>query len=219
MEDLGVLPYAEVFAHQKKIHAQVVAGSTADHLLFVEHQPVITVSRRKTASQHIIAPDAELKALGIDIQPTDRGGDVTYHGPGQLVAYPIVRLQRLHANVGKYVRCLEDLIIEVLEAFAVQGHRVDGCTGVWVETNKQHLESSQSNFSKIAAIGVRVSRNVSLHGFALNVATNLEHFKTVVPCGLTNRAVTSLQQLLGSDTPTMSQVKEQVMRVAIEKLG
>lgn len=170
-------------------------------LFLVEHDPpVITVSRRPTARRHLIANEDRLAALGIEVCETDRGGDITYHGPGQLVAYPIVDLKRLRLGVHDYMRWLESIIIATLARFGVQGVR-DGCaTGVWID--------DVGPARKIAALGVRVAKWVSTHGLAINVSTDLSHFDTIVPCGLKDRAVTSLAyELEGERTPSMAQVK------------
>lgn len=229
--DLGRMGYAPAFDQQRQVHADVVAGNASPTLLLVEHDPVITVSRRKAAPQHLIADQATLDRLGVDVQPTDRGGDITYHGPGQLVAYPIVRLNDLGLNVGRYMRLLEQIIIDTLAAFKVTGQRDEAGTGVWVGgkaesgERKAELESQNSPAArglaspnpepkKIAAIGVRISRGVSMHGLALNVTADLSHFDLIVPCGLAGRAVTSLQQQLADQTPTMEAVKHAVATAA-----
>jgi lipoate-protein ligase B len=211
--DLGRMAYADALAQQRAYHERVLAGEADQALMLVEHEPVITVSQRRDASRHLLADTARLTQLGIAVEPTDRGGDVTYHGPGQLVAYPIIRLADLHFNVGRYIRFLEAIIIDTGAAFGITARRVDKCTGVWVRMNGQPGQSSSEacatneGMAKLAAIGVRVRRNVSLHGLAINVTTNLDHFATIVPCGLANRRVTSLKQLLRRDCPTMAQVK------------
>jgi lipoyl(octanoyl) transferase len=231
--DLGRLAYAPALERQRELHAKVVAGEAEPTVLLVEHDPVITISRRKTASQHLLASREQLAALGIDVRETDRGGDVTYHGPGQLVVYPVVRLAPLGVHIAGYMRLLEKIVIEAVAPFGVVGLR-DGCaTGVWVEM-KPRIEEPRSNLSsspapsslacatasppssnptaKLAALGVRLSRGVTLHGLALNVTTDLTHFTTIVPCGLLNRAVTSLRQVLGDASPSMAQVKVQMIR-------
>ncbi len=229
--DLGRLDYARSLAVQRHLHAQVVTGDRPGTVLLVEHDPVVTISRRKAATQHLLASPAALKALGIDVQPTDRGGDVTYHGPGQLVVYPIIRFAPLNLNVSRYMRLLEEIIIDALVPFGIQGIR-DGCaTGVWVRVGaaaqaeaeadkpRPHVmidstggscpaDAASAATAKIAALGVRLSRNVSLHGLALNVDPDMSHFNTIVPCGLLNRTVTSMRQVLGDATPAMAKVKQ-----------
>ncbi len=246
--DLGRMKYAEAFDYQRQVHAEVVSGDAPPTLIFVEHDPVITISRRKTASQHLLVDDAVLKEYGIDVQPTDRGGDITYHGPGQLVAYPIVRLNALRLNVGRYMQTLEQIVIDTLGTFGVEGRRDDAGTGVWVsESGKPEVGSGNAKCeiqdeeairladdrrsplaearepsgaapAKIAAIGVRISRGVSLHGLALNVTTDLSHFDTIVPCGLAGRSVTSFEQLLADGTPSMETVKTALAAAANNRL-
>lgn len=220
--DLDRMAYAPALELQRQIHAQVVAGEAPPTVLLLEHDPVITVSRRKSASRHLLASPQTLGALGIDVQETDRGGDVTYHGPGQLVAYPIVRLAPLGLNVGRYMRLLEQIIIDAITPFSVRGERDACATGVWVRMNPANpaheanaprcdLANAAGSTAKIAALGVRLSRNVTLHGLALNVTTDLSHFNTIVPCGLLNRTVTSLEQVLGDAVPSMERVKMQLV--------
>lgn len=212
-EDLGRLGYTAAFEKQRAVHERVLAGDAPPTILFVEHDPVITVSQRRTALQHVLASQHQLRMLGIDVQPTDRGGDVTYHGPGQLVAYPILRLADVRFNVGRYIRFLEEVIMATVAAFGVQAHQVPGCTGVWVNTQGPN----GSTAAKLAAIGVRVKRNVTLHGLALNVTTNLSHFDTIVPCGLANRNVASLASLLGEACPTFAAVRQMMAQVFRER--
>ena len=159
------------------------AGSVCDQLIFVEHPPVITLGRNADAD-HILEAPMRLHHLGIAIEETDRGGDVTYHGPGQVVAYPILDLKEWRRDVGAYLRALEDVVMATLLDFGVRSRRVTGLTGVWVGD------------AKIAAMGVHLSRWVTSHGLALNVNTDLGHFGLIVPCGLT-KPVTSMQQVLG----------------------
>jgi len=204
INDLGQAPYAQALAYQRRTHQLVVDAQARPTVLLVEHLPVITLSRRPSAAKHLLADRATLAGLGIDVQPTDRGGDITYHGPGQLVAYPIIRLAPLGLNVSRYIRLLERIVIDTLATFGLQTQREPGATGVWVNTTALRP-------AKLCAIGVRVQRNVTLHGLALNVAPNMDHFRTIVPCGLADRDVTSLHQLLGNATPSMQQVKAQLV--------
>lgn len=222
--DLGLLAYAEAFERQRAVHADVVAGDAPPTLILVEHEPVITISRRKAAPQHLLVDQQTLAQRGIDVQPTDRGGDITYHGPGQLVAYPIIRLNDLRLNVGRYMKLLEQIIIDTLAVFNVKGVRDEAGTGVWVdgkaESGKRKAAGEQtSNLAKVAAIGVRISRGVSMHGLALNVTTDLSHFETIIPCGLADKSVTSLKQLFGDAVPTMTNVKQALINAATEHLG
>lgn len=205
--DLGRTSYADAYARQVEWCERIVASRDSrspipGHVMLVEHDPpVITVTPRKDAPAHVIASPAQLVAAGVSVVPTDRGGDVTYHGPGQLVAYPIIDLNAHHLRLHEYMRLLESVVMSTCSAFAVRTMRDPKATGVW--TMDPHGEPG----AKIAAMGVRVRRWVSLHGLALNVTTNLDHFALIVPCGLVGRAVTSLQNELGPRCPTMAAVK------------
>lgn len=204
--DLGKIGYADALALQRETHERLVAGREAREpmtIFLLEHDPpVVTVTRRVGAAEHVLASDAVLARHGIERVETDRGGDVTYHGPGQLVAYPIMDLQRLGLKVHPYVRWLERCVIDALSADGLEGMRDATATGVWVGADGAPER-------KIAAIGVRLSRFASLHGFALNVAPDLSHFGLIVPCGL-QRPVTSMQAELGARCPSMEQVKLRV---------
>ena len=198
VNDLARMPYAQALDRQRRTHEQVLGGAAPMTLLLVEHDPVITVSRRRLASQHLLVSPARLVELGIDLQPTDRGGDVTYHGPGQLVAYPILRLGSLSFSIGGYVHWLEQIIIDTVACFGIEARRDRCARGVWV---------AQPHEAKLCAVGVRVRKNVTMHGLALNVSTNRDHFNTIIPCGLHGRRVISLQELLADRVPTMEQAK------------
>ncbi|MCP3905571.1 MAG: lipoyl(octanoyl) transferase LipB [Planctomycetes bacterium] len=211
VRDLGRMPYAEALQLQRRLQAQVIAGRARPgapmHLLLVEHDPpVITVSRRRGARTHLLAAPESLAREGVEVAETDRGGDITYHGPGQLVAYPILDLNVLGLRLHSYMRFLEQIVIDTIEAFGVTGHRDACATGVWV--------GDGADARKICAMGVRVSRWVSMHGLALNVTTNLEHFELIVPCGLVGREVTSLARETGEQCPSMDEVK----RTLVERL-
>ena len=205
--DLGRMSYAAAYEKQEQMHAAVVDARTPPGLLLVEHDPVITISRRPKARRHLLADKSMLGRLGIDLQETNRGGDITYHGPGQIVAYPILHLGILGMNIGQYMRMLEQVVIDTVAAFGIAAKRVLRCTGVWVDNPQPH----PSPLAKLAALGVRVKRNVTLHGLALNVTTNLAHYETIVPCGLVGRPVTSLERLLDDRVPTMETVKAEMV--------
>jgi lipoate-protein ligase B len=176
------------------------------YLVLVEHDPpVITLGRGK-GPRHVLATDEELARLGIEVHPSTRGGDVTYHGPGQLVGYPICRLDRRGRDVHRYLRNLEEVLIGVLGRFGVEAGRQEGLTGVWTDQGK------------IAAIGIAVRRWVSYHGFALNVSPDLSHFETIIPCGLDDRAVTSLSAVLGRQV-ALDEVKAPLLECMVEVLG
>ena len=201
VRNLGRMPYGEALTLQRSIQQEVIAarkcGGHAGVLLLLEHEPpVITVSRRASAASHLLATPETLRAAGVEVCDTDRGGDITYHGPGQLVVYPILDLNRLGLRLHGYMRWLEDRVIEALAHFGVAATRDKDATGVWIGTNK------------ICALGVRVSRWVSMHGLALNVDPDLSHFDLIVPCGLHGRGITSLRRELGEACPDMEAVKE-----------
>jgi len=183
---LGMISYAEGLEIQKGLVEQRKAGAIPDHLLLLEHPPVITLGvKSRNDRSHIVASPELLTAEGVEVFETGRGGDVTYHGPGQLVGYPIIDLKPDRCDVHQYVRDLEEVMIRMAESFGVQAGRIPGLTGAWVGDEK------------LAAIGVRISRWVTSHGFALNVNTSLNHFDLIVPCGIAGKGVTSLNKLIG----------------------
>jgi lipoyl(octanoyl) transferase len=180
---LGRFPYSDGLRLQEERVAAVREGSEPDALFLLEHDPVLTLGR-SAHRENIVASPEELADMGIQIHECGRGGDVTYHGPGQLVGYPILSLAPDRKDVLKYVRSLEDALVLTLAEYGVDAHRFQRLTGVWVGEEK------------IAAIGVRISRWVTSHGFALNITTNLDHFQTIVPCGIRSYGVTSMERLL-----------------------
>jgi len=192
--DLGRLDYANALAWQQRLVAQRKQGLVDDHLLLVEHPHVITLGRNGH-KENLLAGDEILSRAGIAFFPTDRGGDVTYHGPGQLVGYPILDLREWKRDVGAYVRAIEQTIIDTLADYGIAAGRIPKLTGVWVGERK------------IAAIGVHISRWVTSHGFALNVATDLTYFQYIIPCGLT-KPVTSMAALgpVGARRATLGEV-------------
>ena len=196
--DLGRLPYREAWDIQEQAHAQVVAGE-AERLLLVEHPPVITLGRRPGVSQNLLASSERLAKLGVEVVQSDRGGDITFHGPGQIVAYPIVRLIDHRLSVGAYVHTLERIVVETLDGLDIPAQTDRAAVGVWV--------NHDGRLEKICALGVRIKRGVSLHGIALNVTTDLAWFDLIVPCGLAGRSVTSIQRLIHDRTPPIEQVK------------
>lgn len=199
IHDLGTMAYRDAWALQEAAHAQVVDGAE-ERILLVEHPPVITFGRRPGVERNIVASPELLTSRGVEVVPSDRGGNVTFHGPGQLVAYPIVRLIDHHLSVGGYVRVLEHSVIDTLAHFGVAARKDDCAVGVWVDDGSGRL-------AKVCAIGVRVRRGATLHGLALNVTTDLSFFDLIIPCGLVGRAVTSLQRMLGPGAPPMDAVK------------
>jgi lipoyl(octanoyl) transferase len=187
---LGRISYADGLALQQELVEQRRRGEIPDQLLLLEHPPVITLGVKvRNDRSHVLATPARLAELAVELHETGRGGDVTYHGPGQVVGYPILDLRPDRCDVHAYVRDLEEVMIRAARTFGVEAGRVAGLTGIWVGSDK------------LAAIGVRISRWVTSHGFAFNVNTDLSHFNLIIPCGITDRGVTSLQKLLGRPVP------------------
>lgn len=187
---LGVVPYADALAMQRALVEERRADRIPDLLILLQHPPVITLGVKGDGGRsNIVAPEAYLASLGIGVFETGRGGDVTYHGPGQIVGYPIIDLRPDRQDVHRYVRDIEDVMIRVCADYGIAAGRVEGLTGTWVGPEK------------IGAIGVRISRWITSHGFAFNVSTNLDHFRLIVPCGIGDRGVTSLEKLTGRSVP------------------
>ena len=183
---LGLLEYQAAYDLQRRLHSQVVAGELPDLLLLLEHPHVYTLGRRGQQSD-ILVSEKTLNGLGVETHFTDRGGETTYHGPGQLVGYPIMNLRRWGGGVRDYVETLERTLISALNEYGITAHSEGKPTGVWVGD------------SKIAAIGVRVSRSVTMHGFALNISPNLSFFDHIVPCGMPDVTVTSMARELNRE--------------------
>jgi len=198
--DLGLMSYLSAWDVQRKLVERRKTGQAEDHLLLVEHPPVISMGRN-ARKENLLLSEEQYAALGIDLQHTDRGGDVTYHGPGQVVGYPVLHLREWKCDVVAYVRALEEVIIDAVRDFGIPAGRLPGCTGVWVEG------------AKLAAIGVHISRWVTSHGFALNLAPRMECFGYIVPCGL-DKPVVSMEQLLGQAPP-----REEVLAALIRSFG
>ncbi len=202
---LGRLPYVEAWDLQRALHQGRVGGRTGDdYLLLVEHPPVFTVGRNGNGS-NLLVDDTAITAMGAEVHHVDRGGDVTFHGPGQLVGYPIIALPDTR-QVVPYVRRLEQVVIDVLARFGVNGWREEGLTGVWTEGGK------------VAAIGVRVSRGVTMHGFALNLHPDMKFFQAMNPCGITDRPVATLSDLVGGKV-TLEEAVEAVVPVFEKVFG
>jgi lipoyl(octanoyl) transferase len=197
---LGTVGYQAALDLQAQLVEQRKQALIPDQLLLLEHPPVITLGvKTRNDRSHVLASEASLAAKGVGLFETGRGGDVTYHGPGQLVGYPIVDLKPDRCDVHRYVRDLEEVLIRTVGEFGIPAGRVEGLTGIWVGDRK------------LAAIGVRISRWVTSHGFALNVNTNLSHFGLIIPCGITGKGVTSMERLLSRSVP-MAEVAESVAR-------
>jgi lipoyl(octanoyl) transferase len=186
--DLGLIGYAEAWALQKRVVTARKTGAIQDVLLLCEHPHVITQGRNGKR-ENLLASDQVLQQKGVEFHATDRGGDITYHGPGQIVGYPILNLAAIRRDVVWYVRMLEEAMIRATAEFGIVAARVPGKTGIWVQTGATE--------EKLAAIGVHLSRWVTSHGFAYNVSTDLRYFDLIVPCGIADRKPTSLEKLLG----------------------
>jgi len=183
--DAGITDYHKAWEFQKKIFNQVVNDRSENYLILTEHNPVITIG--KTGSfKNLLTEPAHLKSRGIKIIEIDRGGDITFHGPGQIVGYPILDLFQFKKDIHWYLRNLEEVIIQTLRDFNIEGGRIPDLTGVWVKKKK------------ICAIGVKVTRWVTMHGFALNVSTNLDYFNHIIPCGISDHGVTSIFDQIGN---------------------
>lgn len=196
----GCLPYREAWAWQRQLAAERSAGRGDDTLLLLEHPPTITLGRKADRGNILVSAD-ELAHQGIALVETDRGGDVTFHAPGQLVGYPIVKVSRYGASLLHYLRNLEEVLIRVLADYGLAAERIAGLTGVWLPACN----------AKIAAVGVKLSASgVSTHGFALNIAPDLHGFRQIIPCGIRDREVTSMQQVLGTPPP-LPEVRERVI--------
>jgi len=183
---LGVVPYAEALAMQRALVEERRADRIPDQLLLLQHPPVITLGVKGDGGRsNILATEKRLADLGIEVSESGRGGDVTYHGPGQVVGYPILDLRPDRCDVHRYVRDLEEIMIRVCADHGVTAGRIKGKTGAWI------------GLEKIGAIGVRISRWITSHGFAFNVSTDLDHFNLIVPCGISDGGVTSLEKVTG----------------------
>ena len=192
--DMGVIDYAECWQLQKQLFDSLLAAKNnglpaQQYLLLCEHPPVYTLGK-SGRPENMLASESQLQSQGASLYRIDRGGDITFHGPGQLVGYPILDLQKENLGLKEYIHALEESIIQTLAEYDIKGCRVAGATGVWLSDDKP--------LRKIAAIGVRASRYVTMHGFALNVNTDLKWFSQINPCGFTDRGVTSIRQEIGS---------------------
>ena len=213
--DLGTKDYQEAWDYQEKIFAKTVATKiknrkldpeqvqiTDNYLLFVEHPHVYTLGK-SGRPENLLLNEAGLKKFQASYYPINRGGDITYHGPGQLVGYPILDLDNFFTDIHKYLRYLEEAVIATLEDYGIEAGRIEGLTGVWLD----HIH--QKNPRKICALGVKSSRWVTMHGFAFNVNPDLSYFNHIIPCGISDKAVTSMEMELGKKI-SMAEVKERV---------
>jgi len=200
--DLGMSRYEDAWKLQKQLQSQRISGQIEDHLLLVEHFPVYTLGKN-SPKEHLLVQESE----SIAIIQTDRGGNITFHGPGQLVGYPILDLNQYKKSVSWYMRELEQLIIDVLKDYDINACRKDGLTGVWVGDKK------------IAALGVRISKWVTMHGFSLNINPDLKYYQGIIPCGISDYGVTSMAKLLGENGPSMNDIKETLVKHFISKFS
>lgn len=203
--DLGRMCYKQAWDFQHRLHSLRVQGEIPDTLIFVEHPPVITLGR-SAKSEHLRLPMEDVQKRGVEVFQVERGGDVTFHGPGQLVGYPIFRLEELRM-VQAFVRNIEQSIVEALKTFGIPACTLPGYTGVWVDDRN----AEPGGGFKIASIGLAIRRGVSFHGFALNVSTALSYFDLIVPCGLPDVRMTSMEKWLGEKV-LMEDVKEAMAR-------
>jgi lipoyl(octanoyl) transferase len=219
--ELGLIGYAEAYALQKRIVAARKMDAIGDVLLLCEHTPVITQGRNGKR-EHLLVSESVLRQRNVEFYESSRGGDVTYHGPGQLVGYPILHLGSIRKDVVWYVRMLEEVMIRTSAEFGVTAHCEEGKTGIWVgnedKTFIQRAQRGETAAEKLGAIGVHISRWVTSHGFAYNVATDLRNFDLIVPCGIAGRKATSLEKLLGRGV-NLSEVAPNIVRHFGEVFG
>ena len=212
VKDLGVLSYEDSWEHQKTIFDNIISqkiknrtlkkkNKTDNYLLIVEHKPIFTIGKSGDTS-NLLLDTKQLKSKNIEFKKINRGGDITFHGSGQVVGYPILDLDNFFTDIGQYLRTLEEVIISAIGFFGLKGYRIDGETGVWV---KDKLNSDK----KICAFGIKASRWVTMHGFALNVNTDLKYFDYIVPCGISDKGVTSLEETLNKKITT-KMVKQKI---------
>ncbi len=212
---LQQLEYEPAYQVQQDHHTQILnARKSPDEeigrILMIEHPPVITVTRRPDAPSHVLASQELLKSQGVTLHQTDRGGDVTYHGPGQLVCYPIIDLNACKLRIHEYIRLLEQAVIQTLAHYNISAHIDPEATGVWIDPKDNPTYTFESQLpAKICAIGVRVRKWITLHGLALNLNPNMDHYNLLVPCGLAGRPVISIAQILGhNNSPTLTKLSE-----------
>ena len=208
--DWGLIPYFEAYKKQKELFETAIRQKSEQKeirhtVVFCEHPHVITIGKNGSVS-NLLFPEKTLKEKQVELYPVDRGGDVTYHGPGQLVCYPIVDLEAFHIGLRTYIFLLEETIIQLLDRYALKGERLQGAAGVWLQTGDPH------KVRKICAIGVKSSRYVTMHGFALNVSTDLSYFGLINPCGFTDKGVTSIEKELNCKVDS-EQLKEALKNI------
>ena len=204
--DVGLIAYSPCLELQHKVHAEVLSESRLGVIMTAEHEPVITLGKHADHT-YLLSGRDWLAANGIDLVQTDRGGEVTAHEPGQLVVYPILRLADFHLSPRKYVALLEEAIIQLLIGYGISGHLDPEHPGVWVGTNK------------ICAVGVRIKDRVSMHGIALNITNAMKIFQMIVPCGIVDRGVTSIERELSCSAPRLDEVRRQLVAILQQKLS
>jgi len=196
-KDSGLIPYGEAWDYQEKLFQSILdakqkgSGSDKNYIIFCEHPHVYTIGKSGSENNLLINKEA-LKAKGVSFFRTNRGGDITYHGPGQIVGYPIIDLENFKLGIRSYIQLLEESIIKLLESYGISSSRLEGASGVWLDAE------SPNKARKICAMGVRSSRYVTMHGFAFNVNTDLSYYNNINPCGFTEKGVTSMEKELGS---------------------
>ncbi|HXH19897.1 MAG TPA: lipoyl(octanoyl) transferase LipB [Chitinophagales bacterium] len=203
-EDLGLIDYKTAWDYQENLSQQIISqklearssnsnvkSPTSNYLIICEHPPVITLGK-SGSKQHLLMSESWLRQRGIDFFHVNRGGDITFHGPHQIVGYPILNLDMFFTDIHKYLRTLEEIIIGTLDEYGIKGGRIPGATGVWIDAG------NPSGARKICAMGIRCSHWVTMHGFALNVNTDLSYFDYIVPCGFNDKKVTSMEKELGT---------------------
>ncbi len=215
-KNLGLIAYADAWEKQEQLFQEIMKQklaneTTSNYLLFCEHNHVYTLGKSGQES-NLLVNNQQLKNLGVSFFKTNRGGDITYHGPGQIVGYPIIDLENFGLGIRSYIENLEESIILTLKDFNIRAERLEGATGVWLDT------SVPGKTRKICAIGVRASRHITMHGFAFNVNTDLRFFNYINPCGFTDKAVTSLEQELGVKQD-FDKVQKKVERKMMEVFG
>jgi lipoyl(octanoyl) transferase len=211
VRELGVMPYQAAWDYQEgllkenlALKAAGEAGKTVNHLLFTTHPPVYTLGK-SGKPEHLLINETEMAARGIEFVHTNRGGDITFHGPGQIVCYPIFDLEQFATDIGWYLRSLEEVVIRTLAVYGITAGRSQGETGVWLDPGVKGRER------KICAMGVRCSRWVTMHGLALNAETDLQYFSHIIPCGIPDKQVTSIEKELGRKVPA-EEVKQQLQQ-------
>lgn len=215
IEDWGLSRYADSWDRQKSIFDGMVKekrqgrSPEREYLVMTEHYPVVTMGRHAETA-NLLMPETEMNRRGVECYRIERGGDVTFHGPGQLVVYPLIDMEAHHLGVKDYVSLLEDTVISTIGHYGIKGEKIDGATGVWIGKGSERER-------KICAIGIKCSRHCTMHGLALNVNTDLSYFSLINPCGFVDKGVTSISQELGREVP-MKEVKELFSRLFISRI-